>query len=262
MSPEAFTLKTSFYADAENLYVYLNAGENSGATMYQICLIKDNTVATDAAQAWYNVTFADGAAAIAKAPGAAVDGATVSMTGTEIEVAIPIAAIYGEGFELPVETRILLVAQINGNTHMGTFHDGKNPNDDGWADRTGDGCPLTLNADGTYTIDLPADPVIDYLSVEKTTFAVGEPIMVTAIGEGTDWVGIQTAENADNGTGSAFWWYVTAVGSNTPFDLLSVVDGSGLTAELPAGEYVIRLLPDDQNYNSETVIEEIRIVIE
>ena len=219
-------------------------------------------MATDAAQAWYNVTFADGAAAIAKAPGAAVDGATVSMTGTEIEVAIPIAAIYGEGFELPVETRILLVAQINGNTHMGTFHDGKNPNDDGWADRTGDGCPLTLNADGTYTIDLPADPVIDYLSVEKTTFAVGEPIMVTAIGEGTDWVGIQTAENADNGTGSAFWWYVTAVGSNTPFDLLSVVDGSGLTAELPAGEYVIRLLPDDQNYNSETVIEEIRIVIE
>ena len=166
-APEAFTLKTSFTSDGEYLYVYLNAGENSGATMYQICLIKDNTVASDAAQAWYNVTFADGVAAIAKASGAAVDGATVSMTGTEIEAAIPIAAIYGEGFALPVDTRILLVAQVNGDTHMGTFHDGKNPNDDGWADRTGDGCPLTLNADGSYTIDLPKaeepeEPVENY----------------------------------------------------------------------------------------------------
>ena len=154
-APESFNLKTSFTSDGEYLYVYLNPGENSGVTMYQICLITDNTVATDAAQAWYNVTFADGAASIAGVSGACKGEAKVFLTGTEVEAAIPIAAIYGEGFALPVETRILLVAQINGGTHMGTFHDGKNPNDDGWADRTGDGCPLTLNADGTYTIDLP-----------------------------------------------------------------------------------------------------------
>ena len=154
-APESFNLKTSFSSDGEYLYVYLNPGENSGVTMYQICLITDNTVASDAAQAWYNVTFADGVASIAGVSGACKGEAKVFLTGTEVEAAIPIAAIYGEGFALPVETRVLLVAQINGGTHMGTFHDGKNPNDDGWADRTGDGCPLTLNADGTYTFDLP-----------------------------------------------------------------------------------------------------------
>ena len=173
-APEAFNLKTSFSSDGEYLYVYLNPGENSGVTMYQICLITDNTVATDAAQAWYNVTFADGAASIAGVSGACKGEAKVFLTGTEVEAAIPIAAIYGEGFALPVETRILLVAQINGGTHMGTFHDGKNPNDDGWADRTGDGCPLTLNADGTYTIDLPSEdepeaPVVENVVIDLST---------------------------------------------------------------------------------------------
>ena len=173
-APEAFNLKTSFSSDGEYLYVYLNPGENSGVTMYQICLITDNTVATDAAQAWYNVTFADGAASIAGVSGACKGEAKVFMTGTEVEAAIPIAAIYGEGFALPVETRILLVAQINGGTHMGTFHDGKNPNDDGWADRTGDGCPLALNADGTYTIDLPSEdepeaPVVENVVIDLST---------------------------------------------------------------------------------------------
>ena len=170
------------------MYVYLNPGENSGVTMYQICLITDNTVASDAAQAWYNVTFADGVASIAGVSGACKGEAKVFLTGTEVEAAIPIAAIYGEGFALPVETRVLLVAQINGGTHMGTFHDGKNPNDDGWADRTGDGCPLTLNADGTYTFDLPQteveNVVIDLSTIEgyKATNNYGYDCPIIDIG--------------------------------------------------------------------------------
>ena len=177
-APEAFNLKTSFSSDGEYLYVYLNPGENSGVTMYQICLITDNAVASDAAQAWYNVTFADGVASIAGVSGACKGEPKVFMTGTEVEAAIPIAAIYGEGFALPTETRVLLVAQINGGTHMGTFHDGKNPNDDSWADRTGDGCPLTLNANGTYTIDLPGEnepeaPVVENVVIDPRNLPEG-----------------------------------------------------------------------------------------
>ena len=98
---------------------------------------------------------------------------------------------------------------------------------------------------------------------DKTTYKVGEPIMVTAVGSGTDWIGIQTLELAEQNLGSAFWWYVSSVGSGTAFDMLSVQDGSNLTATLPVGEYVIRLVANDQPFNShEDLISEIRITIE
>ena len=87
--------------------------------------------------------------------------------------------------------------------------------------------------------------------------------MTTVIGSGTDWVGIQTVELFEQGLGSAYWWYVTSVGSGTPFDMLAVKDGSDLMAELPAGEYIVRLVADDQGFLSDAnVISEIRITIE
>ena len=87
--------------------------------------------------------------------------------------------------------------------------------------------------------------------------------MTTVIGSGTDWVGIQTVELFEQGQGSAFWWYVTSVGSGTPFDMLAVKDGSNLTADLPAGEYIVRLVADDHGFQSDdNVISEIRITIE
>ena len=101
------------------------------------------------------------------------------------------------------------------------------------------------------------------LASDKTTYKVGEPIMITAVGSGTDWIGIQTLELAEQNLGSSFWWYVTAVGSGTPFDMLSVQDGSNLTATLSVGEYVIRLVANDKPFNSqEDLISEIRITIE
>lgn len=154
--PEGFVLSASFYADSENLYVYLNAGADAGITKYQICVVTNNDEPTDAAQAWYGIT-ADGAAC--ESGLSAGKDAVASMANGEAEVAIPIAALH-EGYALPMGTNILLIAQVNGETNMATFHDGKNPNDDGWADRSGDGCPLTLNADGTYTIDLPVPPEV------------------------------------------------------------------------------------------------------
>lgn len=108
---------------------------------------------------------------------------------------------------------------------------------------------------------VPGSPETSRLILEKTTFAVGSPIMVTAIGSGTDWVGIQTAEKAEAGGSSAYWWYVTSVGSGTPFDMLTIIDGTGAKAQLPAGEYIIRLIPNNQAFVS-TPIQEIRIVIE
>jgi hypothetical protein len=88
------------------------------------------------------------------------------------------------------------------------------------------------------------------LTVDKTTYAVGESIMVTAVGSGTDWVGINTKAEADNGAGSAFWWYIESV-SGQAFDLLSVADGSGNTCTLPAGVYTIRLVANDAGFGSE-----------
>ena len=109
----------------------------------------------------------------------------------------------------------------------------------------------------------PVTPDEPRLILDKTTYKVGEPIMTTVIGSGTDWVGIQTVELFEQGQGSAFWWYVTSVGSGTPFDMLTVKDGSNLTADLPAGEYIVRLVADDHGFQSDdNVISEIRITIE
>lgn len=90
------------------------------------------------------------------------------------------------------------------------------------------------------TDDLPTDSSL--LSSDKTVYKVGEAIKVTAVGSGTDWVGIAPVGS----TASSCWWYVTAVGSGTPFDMTSTLSGDGLIGEFPAGEYLIALVPNDQ----------------
>ena len=91
----------------------------------------------------------------------------------------------------------------------------------------------------------PTDDVT-VLTVDKTTYKVGESILVTAVGDGTDWVGIAPV----GAQSSERWWYVTAVGSGTQFDLLSVVSGDEKSGNLAAGEYVIALVPNDQPWAS------------
>ena len=87
--------------------------------------------------------------------------------------------------------------------------------------------------------------------------------MTTVIGRGTDWVGIQSVEMFEQGQGAAYWWYVTSVGSDTPFDMLAVKDGTGHMAELPAGEYIVRLVANDYGFQSTpNTISELRITIE
>ncbi len=94
----------------------------------------------------------------------------------------------------------------------------------------------------------------DRLVMEKDIFLVGEPITVIAEGSGTDWIGIQTVSEYNNGNGSAYWWYIESIGSGTEFNLIGSTDGEGKTVQLAAGEYVIRLIENDAPFQSDAPI--------
>ena len=78
------------------------------------------------------------------------------------------------------------------------------------------------------------------LVADKTDYAVGESVMVSAIGANKDWVGIAKA-GADT---YEQWYYVADKGSDTPFDITTLY-----TEGLPAGEYIIRLVLNDAGWN-------------
>lgn len=97
------------------------------------------------------------------------------------------------------------------------------------------------------TVGDPADtPVIgdaSRFSIEKTEFTVGEAIKVTAVGSGTDWVGIYRMNEQD----SMRWVYVETVGSGVEFDVWTQTQDNGSSpATLGEGTYIIRLMPNDQ----------------
>ncbi len=85
------------------------------------------------------------------------------------------------------------------------------------------------------------------LTADKTEYEVGEAIMVTATGSGKDWVGIYYPD----GKNSLYWAYIDAnadkgVGSGVAFDITHAPNKNGSApATLPAGEYIIRLMPND-----------------
>ena len=101
------------------------------------------------------------------------------------------------------------------------------------------------------TPEEPAPEVI--LSTDKTTYTVGESIMVTAIGGGTDWIGIALKGVTE---GSLRWWYIdpvdgyVSVGSGVPFDAVNGEANYGTEGPLTAGEYVIVIIPNDQPFAS------------
>lgn len=95
------------------------------------------------------------------------------------------------------------------------------------------------------------------LQVNKKTFAVGEPILVTATGSGTDWVGIQRTEVTN---ASAGWVYVETVGSGTQFNLLENL--RDVNTEFTAGKWTIALVGNDNPWaNTNEWIESIEIEI-
>ncbi|MBQ2306263.1 MAG: metallophosphoesterase [Clostridia bacterium] len=85
------------------------------------------------------------------------------------------------------------------------------------------------------------------MSVSKTEFEYGEPILITAEGTGKDWVGLYRPD----GKASLLWVYIDSaaggVGSGTEFDILTegVINDGSEYVDVTPGKYVLRLMPDD-----------------
>ena len=84
---------------------------------------------------------------------------------------------------------------------------------------------------------------------DKTVYNVGEPIMITATGADKDWVGIAAADAAE----TLRWWYVADVGEGVAINALdnaAIQAGTGdATGNLPAGDYYVVWVPNDQSMN-------------
>ncbi len=82
---------------------------------------------------------------------------------------------------------------------------------------------------------------------DKTVYNVGEPIMITATGADKDWVGIAAADAAE----TLRWWYVADVGEGVAINALdntAIQAGTGdATGNLPAGDYYVVWVPNDQS---------------
>lgn len=84
------------------------------------------------------------------------------------------------------------------------------------------------------------------LATDKTTYAQGEPIMVTAYGNGTDWVGI--ARKGE--TAPLRWWYLVPTiehlhaAYGKAFDAAHLPANQNGTVALTPGEYVMILVED------------------
>ena len=89
------------------------------------------------------------------------------------------------------------------------------------------------------------------LSLEKTSFTVGEEIPVTATGTGKDWIGIYYPGEPH----SIRWMYVVDFGSGNSFDITKGIDNGDAPDVLPAGEYIVRLMPNDSTNIAEAIAE-------
>lgn len=86
------------------------------------------------------------------------------------------------------------------------------------------------------------------LTVDKASYAVGEPIMVSGIGSGTDWLGIYRVDAPH----SIRWTYVDTArggpGSGVAVNMRTVPDvNGGEPVDIPAGTYIIRLMANDSS---------------
>ena len=103
-----------------------------------------------------------------------------------------------------------------------------------------------------------SEPVIEgdatRLTVSKANYAEGEAIMVSAVGSGTDWIGIYRVGAAH----SIRWTYVDTAkggpGSGNEVNMRTVPDvNGGEPVDLPAGTYIIRLMANDSSDFSDCI---------
>ena len=106
----------------------------------------------------------------------------------------------------------------------------------GTAPPTGIGNPSVTVSNDTHS-----------LTVNKTQFAVGEPIMVTAKGvDSKDWIGIAVRDSRE---ASIRWYYISTVGNGNSYNLAQApnIGGNlGHLADLPQGLYTVVLVERDQ----------------
>ena len=109
--------------------------------------------------------------------------------------------------------------------------------------------PLSVYAEGP---EISGDA--SRLTVEKSVFAEGEAIMVSGVGSGTDWLGIYRV----GAPHSIRWTYVDTSrggpGSGVMVNMRTVPDvNAGEPVDLPAGTYIIRLMPNDSTNTAEAI---------
>ena len=99
---------------------------------------------------------------------------------------------------------------------------------------------------------LPAAAADATISTDKTTYTVGEPILVTASSantSGKDWIGITVKGDK---TGAAIYW--DYLSDATPAQDIRTMSHTGKGREaylsLPAGEYTVFLMPNDHSVKS------------
>ena len=96
------------------------------------------------------------------------------------------------------------------------------------------------------SIDITINATLD---LNKYSYKEGDDILVTADGEGKDWVGLYLRDEVPGGGVSSIYWYYVAEG-HTPLEPVNIKDGTfnadrGDLADLPAGDYTIFLLAND-----------------
>lgn len=95
----------------------------------------------------------------------------------------------------------------------------------------------------------PAFAAEPMLTTNKTTYNVGEPIIVTASSanaSGKDWVGLVVGDNSD--WGALRWAYLSEFSDSLDIRLAPHAASGGNFVSyqnIPAGEYIIYLMPDD-----------------
>ena len=92
------------------------------------------------------------------------------------------------------------------------------------------------------------------LTVNKASYAEGEAILVSGVGSGTDWIGIYRV----GAPHSIRWTYVDASrggpGSGNEVNMRTVPDvNAGEPTDIPAGIYIIRLMPNDSTNTADAI---------
>lgn len=86
------------------------------------------------------------------------------------------------------------------------------------------------------------------LKTSKTTYTEGEAIMITAVGSGSDWVGIYLRDDTLKVVTSILWYYVAMDGNTSGMEKnifdAEYTNNRGDLVNLPAGEYSVYLLAD------------------